>query len=146
MPSWRNSLLILALLGFQAFAQTPPAPSAPGAEVFIQSPLDGAKVGPSFVVRFGLAGMGVAPAGVDQPNTGHHHLLIDSAEMPALDMPLPATDNVVHFGKGQTETTVTLGPGDHTLQLVLGDYLHRPHDPPLISAPITVTVVESETD
>jgi len=91
-------------------------------------------------------GMGVAPAGIDQLNTGHHHLLIDTSEIPALDMPLPATDTIVHFGKGQTETTVTLVPGEHTLQLVLGDYLHRPHDPPLISEPITVTVVEPEAD
>ncbi|MEE8305974.1 MAG: DUF4399 domain-containing protein [Gammaproteobacteria bacterium] len=144
MLSWPKSLLLVLLFGTQALAQLPPAPSAPGAEVFIQSPLDGAEVAPSFVVRFGLMGMGVAPAGIDQLHTGHHHLLIDTSEIPALDMPLPATDTIVHFGKGQTETTVTLPPGEHTLQLVLGDYLHRPHDPPLISKPITVTVVEPE--
>lgn len=146
MPSWPKLLLLMVLLGTQVLAQTPPAPSAPGAEVYIQSPQDGAEVPPSFVVRFGLVGMGIAPAGVDQLNTGHHHLLIDTSEIPPLDMPLPATDNIVHFGKGQSEATVALTAGEHTLQLVLGDYLHRPHDPPLISKPITVTVVEPEAD
>jgi len=146
MLSWPKSILLLVLFSTQAGAQAPPIPSAPGAEVYIQWPLDGAEVAESFVVRFGLLGMGVAPAGVDQPNTGHHHLLIDVDEPPALDLPLPATDNVVHFGNGQTETTITLSPGEHTLQLVLGDYLHRPHDPPIISQPITVTVVDPATD
>lgn len=140
-----KSFILLTLLGTLGYAQTtPPAPSAPAAEVYIQAPGDGAEVSPTFLVRFGLVGMGIAPAGVDRPNTGHHHLLIDVAEMPSLDLPLPATDNIVHFGKGQTETTVTLPAGEHTLQLVLGDYLHRPHDPALISAPITVTVVAAE--
>ena len=94
------------------------------------------------LVQFGLLGMGVAPAGIDQLHTGHHHLLINVETMPALDAPLPATDQVVHFGKGQTEALIELLPGEHTLQLVLGDYLHRPHDPPLISETVTITVVE----
>jgi hypothetical protein len=90
-------------------------------------------------VKFGLKGMGVAPAGVDVPNTGHHHLLIHVA---ALDptQPVPADANHLHFGKGQTETTLQLAPGRHTLQLVMGDKLHVPFDPPVISMKITITV------
>ena len=84
--------------------------------------------------------MGVAPAGVQQQNTGHHHLLIDVTEQPPGNLPLPANDNIVHFGGGQTETTIELAPGTHTLQLVLGDHLHIPHDPPVQSERITITV------
>ena len=91
-------------------------------------------------VRFGLIGMGVAPAGVDLPDTGHHHLIIDLDELPSLDLPLPATDNVKHFGKGQTEAKIELSPGKHTLQLVLGDKIHLPHSPAVISKKITITV------
>jgi hypothetical protein len=90
-------------------------------------------------VRFGLRGMGVAPAGVAMENTGHHHLLIDAAP-PSFDQPVPADANHVHFGKGQTEASVTLAPGRHTLQLLLADHLHIPHDPPVMSKPITITV------
>jgi hypothetical protein len=85
--------------------------------------------------------MGVAPAGVTSPNTGHHHLLIDVAELPADNLPLPTTDQIRHFGLGQTETSLELPPGQHTLQLVLGDALHIPHDPPVRSDKITITVV-----
>ena len=88
--------------------------------------------------------MGIAPAGIQFPDTGHHHVLIDVAEgdMPAMDLPLPATDQIVHFGLGQTEVEIDLEPGQHTLQLVLGDYLHTPHSPPVISERITITVIE----
>jgi hypothetical protein len=115
-------------------------PSAAGAEVYIISPKDGAKVTSPFVVHFGLKGMGVAPAGVKFDNTGHHHLLIDTDAPADLSVPLPATEKIVHFGKGQTETTLTLPPGKHTLQLLLGDASHIPHNPPVISKKITVTV------
>ena len=84
--------------------------------------------------------MTIAPAGTDQPNSGHHHLLIDVAEAPDMKQPLPANEHVVHFGKGQTETQVTLPPGKHTLQLVFANYLHIPHDPPVVSKQFTVTV------
>ena len=84
--------------------------------------------------------MGVAPAGVIKENTGHHHLLIDVKEMPDFSLPLPATDNIKHFGGGQTETDLTLPAGKHTLQLVLGDHLHIPHDKPVVSEKITITV------
>lgn len=121
-------------------ADTPRSPSPAGAAVYFIEPQDGGVVPPTFTVKFGLRGMGVAPAGVDQPHTGHHHLLIDLAEEPAHDQPLPATEQVLHFGGGQTETQVTLPPGSHTLQLMLGNYLHVPHDPPVRSEMIRITV------
>lgn len=114
-------------------------PAPDDAEVYFIEPRSGAVVGETFVVKFGLRGMGVAPAGVDAEHTGHHHLLIDN---PAVDLslPLPATDNVIHFGKGQTETEVTLPPGEHQLQLLLGNHLHVPHTPPVMSEPIRIRV------
>ena len=115
-------------------------PSPPGAEVYIVSPKDGAKIKGPVTVVFGLKGMGIAPAGIKFDNTGHHHLLID-ADVPAdLSLPLAANEHSVHFGKGQTETTITLPPGKHTLQLVLADSLHTPHDPAVVSKKITITV------
>ena len=118
-----------------------PAAKADEARVYFISPTDGETVTSPFVVRFGLAGMGVAPAGSDVPNTGHHHLLIDLDELPALDLPLPMNEQVRHFGGGQTETELELPPGEHTLQLLLGNAAHIPHDPPLISEKITIMVV-----
>jgi len=112
-------------------------PSAPGAKVFIESPADGATVPLTFTVRFGVANMTIVRAGVDAPNSGHHHLLVD-APLPPLDEPIPSDENHLHFGGGQTEATITLAPGRHTLQLLLGDANHVPHDPPVYSAPITV--------
>ena len=119
-------------------AERTPAPA--GAEVYIVSPKDGAKVKGPVTVVFGLKGMGVAPAGIKFDNTGHHHLLIDSDPPADLSQPLAANEKSVHFGKGQTETTVTLPPGKHTLQLVLGDSLHVPHEPAVISKKITIVV------
>jgi len=130
----------LALAASLAWAQDR-TPSPAGAEVYIISPKDGARVTGPVVVRFGLKGMGVAPAGIKAENTGHHHLLIDTPVPADLSAPLPVIpDKIVHFGKGQTETTVTLPPGRHTLQLVLGDQNHVPHNPPVISKKITITV------
>ncbi|MEZ5560261.1 MAG: DUF4399 domain-containing protein [Pseudomonadales bacterium] len=116
------------------------SPSPAGAKVYFISPADGDVVGTTFTVRFGLSGMGVAPAGVDVANTGHHHLLINAPDDLDFTKPLPASDQVRHFGGGQTETQLTLEPGTYKLQLVLGNYLHIPHDPPVVSEPITVTV------
>jgi hypothetical protein len=131
----------LALAATVAWAQDrTPAPA--DAQVYIISPKDGAKVSSPFVVQFGLKGMGIAPAGVKVENTGHHHLLIDTDAPADLSAPLPASDKVVHFGKGQTETTLKLAPGKHTLQLLLGDSGHVPHNPPVISKKITVTVTK----
>ncbi len=117
-----------------------PSPAPDGAEVYFISPMNGAHVPRKFTVKFGLRGMGVAPAGIDVPNTGHHHLLIDTDPMPDLTQPLPASDKVRHFGNGQTETELELEPGAYTLQLLLGNHLHIPHQPPVASGTITVTV------
>ena len=117
-------------------------PSPAGAEVYIISPKDGETVTSPFVVLFGLKGMGVAPAGVKFENSGHHHLLIDSDAPADLNAPLTADDQLIHFGKGQTQATLTLPPGKHTLQLLLGDQDHRAHDPPVFSKKITITVVK----
>jgi hypothetical protein len=134
-------LSIASLFVSMAFAQER-SPSPAGTELYIISPKDGDKVSGAVVVQFGLKGMGIAPAGIKFDNTGHHHLFINT-DIPAdLSVPLPANqDNkIVHFGKGQTETTLTLPPGKHTLQLVLGDMLHTPHNPPVISKKISITV------
>ncbi len=121
-------------------AQSPPRTASPAtAEAYLIAPTDGAVVGREVTVRFGLKGMGVAPAGTIAADTGHHHLLIDTP-LPSLDQPIPADAQHVHFGKGQTETTITLSPGTHTLQLLLGDQNHVPHDPVVASAVVTVTV------
>jgi len=115
------------------------ADSPQGAKVYFISPQDGARVRSPLVVRFGLNGMGVAPAGIEMVNTGHHHLIID-APLPDLTATIPTDEQHRHFGGGQTETEITLAPGVHTLQLVLGDHLHVPHHPPLVSDKITITV------
>jgi len=114
--------------------------SAPGASVFIVEPADGATVSSPFVVKFGVKDMEIAPAGTDKPNSGHHHLFIDDEKMPAMDMPLAKDDTHQHFGKGQTETSLTLAPGKHTLQLYLGDKDHVPHNPAVVSKKVTITV------
>jgi len=129
-----------SLIAALAVAQDRAAPAA-NAEVYFIAPLNGATVHGPVTVRFGLKGMGIAPAGFKFDNTGHHHLLVDTdfSELKP-DAPIPATDKVLHFGKGQTETTLTLTPGKHTLQLVFADYLHQPFNPPLYSKKITITV------
>ena len=129
----------LATVATFAWAQER-TPSPAGAEVYIISPKNGATVKSPVTIEFGLKGMGVAPAGVKFENTGHHHLLIDTDVPADLNAPLPTSDNVRHFGKGQTEATIELKPGKHTLQLVLGDDKHTPHNPPVMSKKITVTV------
>lgn len=109
-------------------------------QAYIVEPANGSTVPETFTVKFGLSGMELAPAGVDRENTGHHHLLIDKQELPDITASLPATEQIRHFGKAQTETELRLEPGEHTLRLVLGNYLHVPHDNPVISQPITVQV------
>ena len=133
-------LTLAAAAGLLAAQETARTPAPAGAAAYFQSPADGATVTSPVTVRFGLRGIGVAPAGVNTANTGHHHLLIDVTQMPSFDAPLPANDNVRHFGGGQTEVELELAPGQHTLQLVLGDALHRPHEPPVTSDRITITV------
>ena len=132
------ALIVTCVLVNSAAAQTA---SPAGAKVYIINLKDGAKVKSPFLVQFGLTGLGVAPAGVEKPNTGHHHLLVDttlSAEQ--MKGAIPADDTHKHFGGGQTEAMVTLPKGKHTLQLVLADWSHIPHAPPVISKPITVSV------
>lgn len=121
-----------ALLGSSVLAAEP--------EVYFIAPTDGATVKSPVTVKFGLEGMGVAPAGTERSNTGHHHLLIDLQETPNLDQPIAADKHHRHFGGGQTETTLELAPGQHTLQLLLGDAMHRPHNPPVLSDKITINV------
>jgi hypothetical protein len=120
-----------------------PAPA--GAYCYIGWPNDGQIVRTTRVkVWFGTRGFGVAPAGTNRPNTGHHHLLIDTP-LPPLDQPIPNDKNHLHFGLGQTETVIDLPPGTHTLQLLMGDGDHIPHDPPVMSKRITIQVRASES-
>lgn len=135
---------LLAMAG-PALASDTPAPD--GAEVYFVNLSDGDTVDSPVTVVFGLEGMGVAPAGMDADMTGHHHILIDRAPLgegpggaDELTTSLPADDHHRHFGGGQTQVTLDLEPGEHTLQLVLGDHNHVPHDPPITSDVISITV------
>ncbi len=141
----RIALIAALALAGPALAQGTPAPE--GATVYIANLEDGATVSGPVKVIFGLGGMGVAPAGVEKENTGHHHILVDRPafgdgpdDATYLADGLPADDNHRHFGGGQTETVLDLAPGTHTLQLVLGDHFHVPHTPPVVSEVITITV------
>ena len=125
------------LFGNNEAPQATPAPE--NAQVYFISPSDGDELKSPVTVRFGLKNMGVAPAGTDKDKTGHHHLLIDDPEVD-LSTPLPASDQVKHFGGGQTETQIELPAGEHTLQLLLGDFKHQPHNPPIKSEQITITI------
>ena len=120
-------------------AQKGRTPAPPGARVFFIGLQDGQAIPATSTIHFGISGMEVAPAGSTKPNTGHHHLLIDTG-MPSLDQPIPSDFNHIHFGKGQTEATLSLAPGPHTLQLLLADHNHVPHDPPVMSDVLHVTV------
>ena len=118
----------------------PPRTSAPGeAAVFFISPGDGDTVANPVRIEFGLDGMSVVAAGVHEAHSGHHHLLVDT-DLPNMGLPIPADANHIHFGDASTSTELTLEPGEHTLRLLLGDHLHIPHDPPVMSDPITITV------
>lgn len=133
-------LATIALSGM-ALADGHRSPAPDGARSYIISPADGATVSNPVTIVFGLEGMGVAPAGHEQENTGHHHLLINTTiDDVSLEETLPATDQIVHFGGGQTQVTKDLPAGTHTLRILLGDYAHVPHDPPVVSEPITITV------
>ena len=117
----------------------PRTPSVPGAGVFFITPADGDTVTNPITVEFGIADMTVAKAGDNTPQSGHHHLIVD-AELPDFGQPIPASEHYIHFGDGSTSTELNLPPGTHTLQLLLGDHLHIPHDPPVKSAPVTIVV------
>ena len=132
-------IVLAAWMAGAAHHEVERTPAPEGARVYLISPEDGATVSSPVTIRFGLSGMGVAPAGVMNPKAGHHHLIIDAPTPPA-DAPVPNDEHHRHFGGGQTEVTIDLAPGEHTLQLVLGDHLHVPHDPPIVSERITITV------
>ncbi len=132
-----SALLVAPMMTF-AGSMMSEAPDK--AEVYFVQPSDGETVGQTVKVVFGLRNMGVAPAGIDKKNTGHHHLLIDTDVPADLSKPLPATDKIKHFGGGQTETEIELAPGTHTLQLLLGNHAHVPHSTPVVSDKITITV------
>lgn len=126
----------------EAAAQTAAIPrtaSPEGASVFFIIPADGATLSNPVSIEFGIAGMSVIKAGDNQPNSGHHHLLIDTG-LPDLGLPVPKDERHIHFGDGSITTEITLEPGQHTLQMLLGDYLHIPHNPPLLSQVLTITV------
>ena len=114
---------------------------AASAEVYIISPKDGEEVSSPVEVIFGLQGMGIAPAGINFPNTGHHHLLIDLDQLPDLKSGIPADAQHLHFGKGQTQALIELDPGEHSLQLLLGDWMHVPHETPVVSEKIKILVL-----
>jgi len=129
------------LLAGASLADGHRTPAPDGARAYIVSPADGATVANPVTIVFGLEGMGVAPAGTEKENTGHHHLLINTDPGSVdMDSSLPATDEIVHFGGGQTQVTLDLPSGTHTLHLLLGDLSHVPHDPPVLSEVISVTV------
>lgn len=139
----KRVLLMLTLISFVAIAALPAfarSPAPAGAHAYIISPKNGEVVSSPVTVRFGLTGMGVAPAGTAKENTGHHHLLIDAKTLPDMDKPIPADEHHRHFGGGQTEVVLDLAPGKHTLQLLLADQAHVPHEPPVMSKKITITV------
>jgi hypothetical protein len=132
-------LALVCTFAGPASAQDKRTPAPKDAAVYFHYPLNGSTVPEHFVVRIGLHNMGVAPAGVNKPNTGHHHVIID-ADLPPFDRPIPSDFNHVHLGNGQTEVRLTLPPGRHTLQLLVGDYNHIPHNPPIVSEKITIRV------
>jgi len=137
-PALIGGILVTAAIATPAsYAGDTPAPA--GAKVYFVTPSDGASVSSPVKVVMGLAGMGVAPAGTQVEKTGHHHLIID-APTPDANAGIGKDDKHRHFGGGQTETSVELTPGTHTLQLVLGDWKHVPHNPPIVSEVITITV------
>lgn len=118
------------------------SPSPPGARVYFRELKDGDVVDRSVRIAFGIDGMKVRPAGTELEYSGHHHLLIDEEELPPLDLPLPKTEGIYHFGKGEKFAVMSLPPGEHTLQLIFADYRHVPHDPPVMSEKITIIVEE----
>jgi len=137
----------IAIFGFANLAMAGESPSAADAKLYFANLEDGATVSSPVKVMFGLSGMGVAPAGTEKENTGHHHIFVDRPPLgegddggEELEFSIPADDNHIHFGGGQTETMIELEPGEHTLQLVLGDMNHIPHNPPVTSDVITITI------
>lgn len=135
-----GALLVALLMTLSPIIHAGAATESGGVKAYIISPKDGETVSSPVTVQFGLSGIGVAPAGVQREHTGHHHLLINVQELPDMNKPIPADDQHRHFGGGQTEVSIELPPGEHRLQLLLGDHSHIPHDPPVLSEPIILKV------
>ena len=131
--------IMLGIVGVFCTVSALATSQPPDTRAYIVQPTDGTVVTSPVTVVFGLEGFGVAPAGVERANTGHHHLIID-APLPDLSKLIPANEHYIHFGGGQTQVEIELAPGTHTLQLLLGDHTHIPHQPPIVSERITVTV------
>jgi hypothetical protein len=140
MKTFMSRAAFAGLLLSASMLATAATPAPKGAEVSIVSPADGATVPQTFIVKFAVENISLAPAGDVTKNTGHHHLLIDVDKLPAEGAPIPNDANHMHFGKAQTQAEVKLAPGKHTLQLELGDSGHMPFDPPIVSKKITVNV------
>ena len=141
--TFRNAIYVLLLFFITSGLganEVQRSPSVDGAEVEFSNLSDGDIVRPTFTVIFMISGMGIAPASVQIDNTGHHHLLINVKELPDFDQPLPYSDNIMHFEKSESEVELELTEGQHTLQLLVTDYAQLPHEPPIISEPITITV------
>jgi hypothetical protein len=139
----RSILLPMALfIGMPAMAQMTELSSdvAADAQVWIESPVDGQVVSSPVAIVFGSENVSIAPAGIEESNSGHHHLMIDMDELPEMNMPLPGSAQLIHFGKGQTSTSLSLAPGVHSLQLLLGNHIHVPHTRPVLSKKITIVV------
>ena len=135
-------LAIAAFMCTPAMAQTAELSTdvAADAQVWIESPGDGQVVSSPVAIVFGSKNVSISPAGIEQSNSGHHHLMIDMDELPAMNMPLPGSAQLIHFGKGQSSTSLSLEPGVHSLQLVLGNHIHVPHTRPVLSEKITIVV------
>lgn len=131
--------LVLFILMGCTNSDHPRTPSPAGAKVFILEPKDNSVVTSPIKVKFGIQGMELSPAGVEKENSGHHHLLIDT-QLEDKSTTIPSSENILHFGKGQTETSIELQPGKHTLQLILGDHNHIPHNPVVESEIVTINV------
>jgi hypothetical protein len=133
------SILILSILILPGVGHGEPYPSK-GKKLFFSNIVNGATVTSPVTIKFGIKGMKIVPAGVDKPMSGHHHLLVNLQKLPDMNMPIPADKNHLHFGKGQTEVTIELPKGTHTLQLLLGNHIHVPHKTPLLSEKIEIKV------
>jgi Domain of unknown function (DUF4399) len=143
----RRGLLLAALLApvlTASAALADPTPAPEHVRLYLIWPQDGAKIKGTFWCRFGLRNMGIAPAGVKRPDTGHHHLFVDVTEPLDPGAPIPSNKHHLHFGAGQTEAQLDLPPGPHTLQLVLGDSEHVPFNPPIVSRIIHITILPSD--
>ncbi|NUU37978.1 DUF4399 domain-containing protein [Pseudomonas sp. C2B4] len=140
MKTFMSRAVLAGLMMGVSVLASAATPAPKGAEVSIVSPKDGGTVPQTFMVKFAVENIALAPAGDATKNTGHHHLLIDVDELPAAGQTIPVDANHVHFGKAQTQAEVTLTPGKHTLQLILGDKNHTVFDPPIVSEKITVNV------